>query len=163
MKCPICRRVNPDDAHFCIYCAAHITPVIPAPTAAPVTGPTTRLDPSAVPLYTMPAVPAKAAPQVHSSRRGSRRHQHNDGTWSVWLIGIGILMLSGSFFPGILVLIGLTKYLKASRRGRYAQANQRLVFWAGLAAIFWLGLSWPLFLLWGGLLMLLNQRNWCTP
>ncbi len=160
MKCPTCHRVNPGDAQFCIYCAARIAPVVPATTATPATGPTTRLDPATVPVYTMPTAPAAAQPRAARTR--SRRRQHHDATWGVWLIGIGILLLTGSFFPGILVLIGLTKYLKASGRGRYAQANQRLVFWAGLAAIFWLGLSWPLLLLWGGLLMLLNQRNWCT-
>lgn len=162
MNCPNCERENPGDAQFCIYCAARLTPVVPTSTTAPVTGPTTRLDPASVPVYAMPGAPATAVPQGRAARpprAKSRRHRHKDATKGVWLIGIGVLLLTGTFFPGILVLIGITQYLKESGRSRYAKANQSLVFFLGLAAIFWWGLSWPLLILWFGLLMVLNQRH----
>lgn len=161
MNCPTCERVNPGDAQFCIYCANRMTPVVPTATVAPATGPTTRLDPAVVPTYTMPAAPVTATRQASPSHSSSRRWQASDATPGIWLIGIGVLLLTGSFFPGILVLIGLTQYMKESGRGRYAKASQSLAFFLGLATIFWLGLSWPLILLWGGLLMILNKRHVC--
>jgi hypothetical protein len=68
------------------------------------------------------------------------------------------LFLTRNFFPGILVLIGITSYLSANAHGRSATALQPLMFFVGLAAIFWMGFSFPLVLLLLGLMALVNQR-----
>jgi hypothetical protein len=77
---------------------------------------------------------------------------------AVWLIGLGILFLTGEFFPGILVLIGITSYLNANAHGRSPAALQPLLFFLGLAVIFWVGFSVPLMLLFLGLMALFKQH-----
>ena len=52
MNCPKCDRSNPEDARFCIYCAAPFV-AEEAAAAAPTTGPTERLN----------TLPAMAAPE----------------------------------------------------------------------------------------------------
>ena len=109
----------------------------------------------------MPATTPAPAPQMTMPRHHQQRHahrSHKDSIGAVWLIGLGVLFLTGSFFPGIFMLIGVTKYLKHSGRGRDQKALQALLFFGGLAAIFWAGLSWPLLLVWIGAMMLLGRR-----
>jgi hypothetical protein len=159
MKCPNCRRTIPADAQYCIYCAAQIAPAAPPEVRrAPATGPTTRLDPAAVPGYRMPSTAPTPAPQTMLPRR-RRRYQQHDAVGAVWLIGLGLLFLTGQFFPGILFLVGVTSFLKHSGRGRDRQALQALVFFGGLTALFWWGFSLPLLLVWLGALMLIG-RPW---
>ena len=61
MICPNCHRTNPEDAHFCIYCAV---PLVAAESfrPPPATGPTQVLDP---PLASPAAAPAIATCSHH--------------------------------------------------------------------------------------------------
>jgi hypothetical protein len=160
MKCPRCERPVPADAQFCIYCAAPLASAAPAAPANAATGPTTRLNPQVVERYRMPATAPAPAPQMTMPRQRHRHgHRQNDSIGAVWLIGLGLLFLTGHFFPGILFLIGITSFLKHSGRGRDRKAVQTLVFFLGLTALFWYGFSLPLLLIWLGAMALLN-RHW---
>ena len=157
MKCPRCKRTVPEDAQYCIYCAAQVAPATaPRVQAAPATGPTTRLDPEVVPGYSMSATAPAPAPQLTMPHR-RHGHRQRDSVGAVWLIGLGLLFLTGSFFPGILLLIGFTSYLSHSARGRERKGIQSLVFFGGLTALFWFGFSFPLLLLWIGAMILINR------
>jgi hypothetical protein len=166
MTCPACQRTNPVDARFCIYCSAQLNTEAPAvaasvaPQPVPATGPTTRLAPEAVSGYTMPEpIPATAtpAPSIH---RGRAQFHQSGG--ALFLIGLGVLFLTGNFWPGILVLIGLTGFISEAGRGRQQQGLGALIFFTGLAFLFWSGAFFPgiLFLL--GIMALLNyHRGFC--
>jgi apolipoprotein N-acyltransferase len=67
----------------------------------------------------------------------------------LFLAGLLFLIATNSFWPGILLLIGLAHYVKQSARGRGGRAIRNIVFWGGLAFLFWTHMFWP------GILMLL--------
>lgn len=158
MNCPNCARTNPEDAQFCIYCATSFGSSVTTAEPKPATGPTTRLDPAVVPAYILPAAAPVVQPQTSAQSMAPARSFNKESIGAVWLIGLGILFLTRDFFPGILVLIGITSYLSANAHGRSAAALQPLMFFVGLAAIFWIGFSIPLVLLWLGLMALFNQK-----
>ena len=161
MICPTCDRSNPEDAHFCIYCAA---PLVAAETstAVPTTSSAERLAPSPGMAVSEPAAAAApvSAPEVPSVPSvawwNSRREQELGG--AVWLIGLGLLFLTGTFWPGILVLLGITTYLHETARGRQEAAVRSVIFFCGLAALFWSGLFWPGILILAGLTALLSPE-----
>lgn len=161
MKCPTCDRLNPEDAQFCIYCAARLTPPAAVMEATPATGPTKRLGEEAAPSYQMPAPPA--APSL-PQRPSGRPRFGTESIGAIWLIGLGILFFTGEIFPGVLVLVGLTSYIKAAARGREQDGLRSFVFFGGLAAMFWFGWFWPLILVWVGAMILFNRGrgwHWC--
>ena len=61
----------------------------------------------------------------------------------LFLVGFLILLVTNMFWPGILLLIGLTQYVKQNARGRTSRALRRLFFFAGLALLFWANFFWP--------------------
>jgi hypothetical protein len=161
MNCLACGRTNPADAKFCIYCAAQLSVAAPPVQAAvtepaPATGPTTRLEHK--PTYTLPAAPPIPVPPVAPSIPGALPH-YKEWIGAVFLIGLGLLFLTGSFFPGILVLIGITGFLSESGRGRQDKALQALVFFAGLAVLFWSHSFFPGILILIGVMALLKRRH----
>lgn len=150
MLCPQCDRTNPDDAQFCDGCGAALAPG-PSPIPAAATGPTVRL-PEAAPLAPSPT-PAGVAP-VGTPGPARRLRQMNGG---LWLIGLGVLFFTGTIWPGVLVLIGISAYLEETARGRTQQAFRALIFSIGLAALFALNWFWP------GILILLGLTALLSP
>jgi hypothetical protein len=59
------------------------------------------------------------------------------------MLGLVLLFLTGSFWPGILLLIGVTQYVKHDARGRGNHALSSLLFFGGLAFLFWTNMLWP--------------------
>lgn len=162
MNCPNCARKNPADARYCIYCATALqtnVQSIPIEEEEPATGATRRLQPEPKPSYTMPQTPAPAPAGPLPVPR-TRRYFGNDTLKAVWLIGLGVLLLTGSFFPGILVLIGLTSYIRDNQHGQPQKGLRNLVFFTGLALLFWTNFIFPgiFFLL--GAMWLLNNRGY---
>src|SRR5687768_1208805 len=113
MNCPTCARPNPEDAHFCIYCAAPLEAAEQPPAAEATTCPTVALS-----APTTIAVPAAAPPTPGSQSRPTApwfpAQRNNEITGAIWLIGLGVLFLTHTFWPGILVLAGLTAYIQES-------------------------------------------------
>lgn len=116
-------------------------------------GPTTRLDEPAPVTQTPAPIPPPTAAAAESTRL-LRARQLNGG---LWLIGIGILFLTGTFWPGILVLGGVSGYLEETARGRHQQAARTLFFMLGLAILF----STPWF--WPGILILIGVTALLSP
>jgi hypothetical protein len=58
-------------------------------------------------------------------------------------------MVTHSFWPGILLLLGLTHYVKQNARGRGGRAMRDIAFWGVLAFLLWTHTFWP------GILLLL--------
>lgn len=124
MFCPSCGSQNPNDAHYCMFCATRLD-------TQPVTGPTTRL------ATKQPAAGAAAALPRH-------QHRSNNMEWPIFLIGLAILFSTNFFWPGILLLVGVLALVNNSGR----DGMQGLVFFGGLALLFVTGLWWPGILLW---------------
>ena len=147
MNCPSCDRTIPDDAAFCIYCAAPAPQAPPVVTQQPATGATIRLDPGQAPMV------AQAAPTTprHHRKQYGRHGKHRQGKCSSSALGalipIGIVLMfvtgSWSLWPGIFVLIGLSNYAQKNARGHSNAALREVVFWGGLALLFWTGTFWP--------------------
>lgn len=152
MRCPNCDRSNLDGARFCDGCGAELAPSEATATPA-ATGPTVRL-PEPVPGPALPAMGMNAAASLPPRPRALRLRQMNGG---LWLIGLGMLFLTGTFWPGILVLIGISAYLEETARGRHQEALRTLIFTLGLAVLFALGWFWP------GILILLGLTALLSP
>ena len=153
MNCPHCDRNIPADAAFCIYCAAPVKLAPGIPQQPPATGATIRLDPAQAP--TTPRRDrqrrARQVPQVPLGRQSvhRKRKRTSDPSGLFFVLGFFFLITSSYFWPGILVLIGLTKFIKRQSRGASWRAARDLFFWGGLAFLFWTQTFWP------GILLLL--------
>jgi hypothetical protein len=66
-------------------------------------------------------------------------------------------LITHTIWPGILVLIGVTSFLKASSRGHGNQAGMALLWWCGLALLFATKLFWPGILVLIGISILLSK------
>jgi hypothetical protein len=145
MRCPHCDRSLPADAVFCIYCGTSLR-AAPATdvSEAPATGPTVRLDPAAAPSLSSPppAAPKASARPPRKARRHKGRNRGDASGW-IFLLGFILLLSTNSFWPGILVLIGVVNYVKHSGRGRTQRALKDLFFWGGMAFLFWAHVFWP--------------------
>lgn len=151
MNCPNCQRNNPADAQYCIYCATRLAPEVEVKDA-PATGATRRLDP--MPAYTMPqAAPIAPAP----APMPAPRQYNKELGGGMFLIGLGVLFLTGTFWPGILALIGITAYVNETARGRHREAAQGLIFFVGLSILFWSGWFFPGILILFGLMALMHR------
>jgi hypothetical protein len=61
----------------------------------------------------------------------------------VFLIGLVALLASHAFWPGILVLLGVTNFVHQAARGRPDHATHALLWLVGLAVLFATGVFWP--------------------
>jgi hypothetical protein len=61
----------------------------------------------------------------------------------VFLIGLAVLFMTGLFWPGILVLIGVCGFLSSIAEGKPREGLMPLVFMTGLAVLFMTDLFWP--------------------
>lgn len=143
MNCPKCNYNNPEDSRFCIGCGAPFA-ASSAPVEGAATGPTQRLDPATItsasnlPDTTVPDM--TTMPTTSGSCSG---HGLGKLSGAVWLIGLGILFLTKAWWPGILLLIGLSGFMGDSQRGHQQQGLRSLIFFCGLALLFWTRLFWP--------------------
>lgn len=144
--CPQCGGSNPQSARFCMLCAAPLT--ASATNGTPVTGPTRRLDPPAPQPAGMPGTPVPG-------RRRQRRNANNFGP--LFLIGLGLLFMTRTFWPGIFVLLAAMALLNTTYQG-HRSGLQGLVFFAGLAFLFSTHLWWPGLLLWFGAMSWVSAR-----
>ncbi len=67
-----------------------------------------------------------------------------------------MLAITGLWWPGILVLVGLTAFVSMINQGRLDQALSSLIFFCGMAVIAWFNWWWPGMLILIGVMMLLN-------
>lgn len=158
MRCKSCDSPLPEGAAFCVECGA------PARAA---TGRTVALEAERpaepAPPADLPAPPRPPAPA------GRRRRSLFDGSWrpmtrgfsakssGVFMIGLGLLFFTGTLWPGILALFGLTGAMDELDHGNVRGAAAVLLFMGGLAVLFATGLFWPGILVLIGLVALLDK------
>ena len=151
MICPKCERPNADGARFCDARGASLVAEQALPLAT--TGPTTRFDEGQAVPTLAPPVPS---PGVTTARLAPRRWRELNG--GLWLIGLGLLFLTSTFWPGILVLVGISAYLEQQARGQPQYALRALLVPCGLALLFWTGHFWPYILILLGVIALLSPE-----
>jgi ribosomal protein L40E len=162
VQCPVCGAGNPEHARFCVVCGRGLNAgaVAPRPHAQPAIPPAPRThSPSrhSYPQVAMPQAPLIGPPrQTHAPLR--RWHSTHGGA-PLFLIGLLFLLITHTIWPGILVLIGITSFLKASSQGRGHKATTALVWWGGLALLFATHLFWPGILVLIGINMVLGGRR----
>ena len=66
----------------------------------------------------------------------NRRKQASGISGGIFLIGLGILMITGWWWPGIMVVIGLSGGAEQIFRGRTNSGIWTLVFFLGIALVF---------------------------
>jgi hypothetical protein len=124
--CASCGTRNPLGAEFCVMCGRSLAS---RPVAEPPANP---LPPSrpAEPL----APPAPRAAPAYSSARPSNPAMWGGVSGGVFLIGLALLFAFNWWWPGILVLLGVTSLIGSLAAGKS--------FWAGLqGAIWFLGIA----------------------
>lgn len=136
-QCGVCGTRNPAGADFCVSCGRALGA---RPLAEPPPAP--GLPPMPAPLSYAPAEP----PPMPARRM--RPFVEWDGlTGGVWLIGLAVLFMTGWWWPGILVLIGLSSLLSGMARAQSPQARlgalQGAVWMIGIAVIAAFGWWWP--------------------
>jgi hypothetical protein len=144
MICPECKRDNLEGARVCDQCGTPLPGASDQPTVGAI-GPTRILTQSP---------PATATAPVVERQRIVRSRQLNSG---LWLIGLGLLFLTGTFWPGILVLVGISGFLEEQGRDQPQKAVRTLIFMSGLALLFWSGWFWP------GILILVGVTTLLSP
>ncbi|MEL6309494.1 MAG: hypothetical protein AAFR81_23140 [Chloroflexota bacterium] len=79
---------------------------------------------------------------------------------AVFLIGFGLLFITGWWFPGMLFVIAASAIAGALVAGKPWYTAQGAVWMIGLGLIFWLNLSWGIVFVLIGISMLLGwQKN----
>lgn len=138
-RCPSCGTVNPAGARFCVTCGSTLDP-LDRPAAAPLA----------------PSTPS--TPPAPSTPRPVRR---NTAAWGgasagVFLIGLGVLAVTGWWWPGILVLIGISSLLASAGAGQPLAGLQSAVWLFGIAFLAVTGWWWPGILFLVGLSLLFS-------
>jgi DNA-directed RNA polymerase subunit RPC12/RpoP len=139
LRCPNCGVANPSFALYCVNCGRALAAaqeqreVGAAPTVAPAR------EAAALPEAPQPLAPP-VPPAVPQPVAATRR-RHDPGRWGgpiggLFLIGLAFLFVTRTFWPGILILVGLTGFLGALAAGEGRKGLLPLLFMGGLAFLF---------------------------
>jgi ribosomal protein L40E len=120
--CAACGTHNPVGADFCVMCGRSLG-------SRPVAEP--PLDPVPPPAPAAPIAPrAVSQPALRSPASRSHAPLWGGVSGGVFLIGLALLFAFNWWWPGILVLLGLTSLIGSMAAGKS--------FWAGLQGALWL-------------------------
>ena len=110
-QCAACGTRNPPGAAFCVTCGRGlgVRPVADAP-ANPL-----PIPPADAPLTSVPSASVESAPATRS-RRGGFSVEWGGIQGAIWTFGIAVLAVTGWWWPGIMVLVGLSAILGAITR-----------------------------------------------
>lgn len=176
MRCTQCDSQLPEGAEFCVECGAPVravtgrtTALDPARTAAPPADAQPYAPPPQQELPVPYAPPASQGQPAAPGRRERRRRSLFDGSWrplarglnarsgAIFLIGLGLLFFTDSFWPGILALVGVAGAMDELSNGDVRAAATVLIFMGGMAVLFFTGTFWPGILVLIGLVALLDR------
>lgn len=147
-RCGNCGVQNPAGAVFCVNCGQRMVADINGPLVEPAE--LEQRPGSAMPP--MPSLP----PMPAAPGRKRRRKMGEDVAGGIFLIGLAVLFLTGYFWPGILVLIGLTGMISSFAQGKPRDGLSAFVFMSGLAVLFATGAFWPGILILIGLIAIIQ-------
>lgn len=138
LACRACGAANPVFAVFCVRCGQRIG------AAAPAVGPDLGA----------PRGLARSAPPGAHSYRGHRRKRRSweGATGALFLLGLAALfLLKLPFWPGILVIVGITSFASESLRGRYYNGLSSVLWLFGIAFLIMVPRLW-----WPGILVIIG-------
>jgi len=124
--CPSCGTRNPPNAAFCFTCGRALGPLPVADAPADPLPPA----PEPAPLSYTPPAPAESAPDARP-RRSRFSVEWGGITGGIWLIGIAVLAVTGWWWPGIMVLIGISVLVGGLQSGHGWER------WGGLQGAIW--------------------------
>lgn len=133
--CPACGTTNPAYAAFCVTCGRTLD-VLAQNQPAPVL----HVPQPSAPVPVAPRVPV---PPPASKHRQRHHHGWEGASGGIFMLGLALLFLTGTFWPGILILIGLTGFLSSMGQNRSWAGVQGLVWMVGLALLLSTGRFWP--------------------
>jgi hypothetical protein len=146
--CAACGTRNPPGASFCVTCGRAFGP---RPLAEP---PATALPPAPAPIAASPAMPP-ATVSPAQARRGTFSVEWGGVIGGIWLIGIAVLTVTGWWWPGIMVLLGLSALVSGleagGNRAQRSAAFQGAIWMFGIALIALFNWWWPGMLVLAGL------------
>jgi hypothetical protein len=125
-QCAACGTRNPPGAAFCVTCGRSLDarPVADAPSPLPI-------PPAPAPLTSTPPASIESAPPAQP-RRGGFSVEWGGIMGGLWLIGIAVLAITGWWWPGIMVLVGISALLGGLQSG--GSWEQR---WGGIQGAIW--------------------------
>lgn len=78
---------------------------------------------------------------------------------AIFFIGLGLLWITGWWFPGILFVIGAASLVGAVREDGDWRNSGTAIWMIGLGLIFWLNLPWAVIMVLIGLSMLFSCKS----
>lgn len=160
VACPVCRAPNPEFAAFCVNCGRSLeasAPVRPAATLERPAPPISLPDAPELPAPPRRALHPPAPPYMCRGRWHPASKQWGGVSGGLFLIGLAILFLTGSFWPGILVLVGTMALINEAAAGKVREGLSGFAFLAGLAFLFLTGSFWPGILILLGVIALISR------
>lgn len=133
--CPHCRTLNPEDAHFCVTCGRSFA-APPRPSTG--SGRAHQRAPHARPASGRHCFARVATPPSATMVRHGKPN-----TGALMIFGIAFLLITGTFWPGILLLIGVVTYVNAWAAGHAARGLKPLLWLGGLTLLFATHTLWP--------------------
>ena len=141
-QCAACGTRNPPGAAFCVTCGRGLgaRPVVEAPASS--------LPPMSAPAP-LTSVPSGSVESVATPRP---RHGGFSVEWGgimggIWLIGIAVLAVTGWWWPGIMVLIGMSALVGGLQSGgsweQRSGGIQGAIWMFGIAVLAVTGCLWP--------------------
>lgn len=140
--CTACDTPNPQGARFCVLCGHALADAPVLTEATPLALP----DPPRAPV---------------ALEESATRRQSWAGAWGsssgLFLIGLAVLAFTGWWWPGILVLLGLTSLTGSAAAGRPSYGVYGAIWMFGLAIIAAFNWWWPGILVLLGVMALLSS------
>jgi hypothetical protein len=140
-RCAHCGTHNPPIASFCVRCGRALGAT---PTAEPPRDP---LPPVLEPAPIAQAPAAAAARVQRAGQRTSESARWGGISGGLFLLGLALIAWRNWWWPGILVLVGVTALISGLAAGRDSSQRwggvQGGLFLLGLALIAWLNWWWP--------------------
>ena len=141
-QCAACGTRNPPGAAFCVTCGRSLE----ARPAADVPARPLPIPPADAPLMPIPPTSVEAVPAAQP-QRGGFSVQWGGIMGGIWLIGIAVLAVTGWWWPGIMVLVGISALLGGLQSsGSWEQrwgGIQGAIWTFGIAVLAVTGWWWP--------------------
>lgn len=154
--CAACGTRNPPGASFCVTCGHTLAPL---PAAEPPAR-SLPLAPQPAPISYAPSTPPNPPSLSHTRRDRASTAAWGGISGGIFLIGIAVLAVTGWWWPGILVVLGLTSLLGGILSGHPGASRwagiQGAVFMFGLALVAAFNLWWPGMLVLVGLMAIVG-------
>lgn len=164
IACPGCGASNPAEARFCVICGRTLGSVPMARPSMPPRPATHQAQRPAHPAqqsFPRTATPPTLTPFRPAPPRARPHIQRGQNPAPlIFLIGVIVLIVNNMFWPGVLVLIGISMLIGQSSRGHFDKGMSGLFWLGGLALLFATGTFWPGIFVLLILSAVINNKGW---